>query len=187
MDEVSETADRDHNGMRINADKFATMLLSASRKSKTPAMVTANGQEILNIKLSPYDYSECLPRALWMGPPHGQYIVISKANSRKFFLMILRRCGVDLHELVRWCYTFVRPLLEYDVQEWHPGPTKYQTELIERLQKQTLRMQPPANSNYRKVFSTTDLQTLKQQKVELLLSVCGQSPREPLLFRLVAA
>ena len=47
--------------------------------------------------------------------------MVSKADSRKYFLAVVKRRRVDLQYLVNCYCSLVRPVLEYAVQVWHPG------------------------------------------------------------------
>ena len=95
--------------------------------------------------------------------------MVSKANSRKYFLVVLKHCGVGLQDLVKCYCSFVRPILEYAVQVRHPGLTSGQSELLERVQKHVLRSLLP-EANYSEAPAATGLATLEQRWVEL----CGR-------------
>ena len=92
--------------------------------------------------------------------------MVSKANSRKYFLVVLKRCGVGLQGLVKCYCAFVRPILEYAVQVWHPGLTAGQSELLERVQKHVLRGLLP-NMTYSEALEATGLTTLEQRRTEV--------------------
>ena len=64
--------------------------------------------------------------------------MVAKANTRKYFITILKRSGVQLGDLVRCYCTFVRPLLEYAAPVWHPGLTIQQSDVLEQVQRQVL-------------------------------------------------
>ena len=109
--------------------------------------------------------------------------IISKANSRNFFLMVLKHCGFDLHDLVKCYCTFVRPISEYTASvapRSHQVPdrtergreterdreTERQRDRETERQRQTLRNLLPKLS-CREALFTTVLQTLDQWRVKL--------------------
>ena len=96
----------------------------------------------------------------------GLQNMLRKANSRKYFILILKRLGVGLPDLVKCYCTFVRPPLEYAVPAWHSGLTTQQSLLLERVQKQTLKILLPAAS-YDQACAITGLDCLDNRKVEL--------------------
>ena len=67
--------------------------------------------------------------------------MVAKANTRKYFITILKRSGVQFDDLVRCYFTFVRPLLEYAAPVWHPGLTIQQSDVLEQVHRQVLRVQ----------------------------------------------
>ena len=153
--------------------------------------------------------------------------MVSKANSRKYFLVVLKRRGGGLQDLVK-CYrvrrqsgfptfiscqrqdvnvlpkrrpshqgdklcdvstvplaarwpvflargsdadgephcSFVRSILEYAVQVWHPGLTGGHSELLERVQKHVLRSLLP-EAKYSEALAATGLATLEQRWVNV--------------------
>ena len=46
--------------------------------------------------------------------------MVAKGNTRRHFITVLKRAGVQLRDLVRCYCTFIRPLLEYAAPVWHP-------------------------------------------------------------------
>jgi len=65
--------------------------------------------------------------------------MVAKANTRHYFITMIKRAGVQLPDLVRCCCTFIRPLLDHTVPVWHPGLTRQQSDLLEQVQRQCLR------------------------------------------------
>ena len=134
MDAVCAAAERDH--MVINAGKCATMLVSAHRYAEQSTPVTVGDQDIPQV-----DSLRLLGVTLQNTLKHHLHVnnMVSKANSRKYFLVVLKRYGVGLQDLVKCYCTFVRPIVEYAVQVWHRGLTSGQSEPLERVQKHMLR------------------------------------------------
>ena len=82
----------------------------------------------------------------------------SRANTCKYFITILKRSGVLLGDLVRCYCTFVRPLLEYAAPVWHPGLTIQQSDVLEQVQRQVLRVLLP-DTSYSEVRHTSERRT----------------------------
>ena len=106
--------------MVISAGKCATMPVSARRYAEQSTPVTVDYQDIPQV-----DSLRLLGVTLQKTLKWDLHVnnMVSKANSRKYFLVVLKRCGVGLQDLVKCYCSFVRPILEYAVQVWHPGLT----------------------------------------------------------------
>jgi len=67
--------------------------------------------------------------------------IITKASSRLYFLKILKKSGLNSHELRHFYLSVTRPILEYCSAIWHHGLTKAQAEsLQEAIQRRALRI-----------------------------------------------
>ena len=95
--------------------------------------------------------------------------MVAKANTRKYFITILKRSGVQLGDLVRCYCTFVRPLLEYAAPVWHPGLTIQQSDVLEQVQRQVLRVLLP-DSSYSEARHISGLPTLSERRTKLCLN-----------------
>ena len=93
--------------------------------------------------------------------------MVAKANTRKYFITILKRSGVD--DLVRCYCTFVRPLLEYAAPVWHPGLTIQQSDVLEQVQRQVLRVLLP-DPSYSEARHISRLPTLSERRTKLCLN-----------------
>ena len=95
--------------------------------------------------------------------------MVAKANTRKYVITILKRSGVQLGDLVRCYCTFVRPLLEYAAPVWHPGLTIQQSDVLEQVQRQVLRVLLP-DSSYSEARHISGLPTLSERRTKLCLN-----------------
>ena len=95
--------------------------------------------------------------------------MVAIANTRKYFITILKRSGVQLGDLVRCCCTFVRHLLEYAAPVWHPGLTIQQSDVLEQVQRQVLRVLLP-DSSYSEARHISGLPTLSERCTKLYLN-----------------
>ena len=70
---------------------------------------------------------------------HVDYIC-ARANSRLYFLKLLKRAGLSSDRLVYWYISVVRPVLEYCAVVWNHSLTKYQIDKIEAIQRRAIRI-----------------------------------------------
>jgi len=66
--------------------------------------------------------------------------IITKASSRLYFLKILKKSGLNSHQLRHFYLSVTRPILEYCSAIWHHGLTKAQAESSEAIQRRALRI-----------------------------------------------
>ncbi|KAI8522201.1 hypothetical protein Bbelb_019550 [Branchiostoma belcheri] len=69
-----------------------------------------------------------------------EMLTCGKASGRLYMLRSLKKQGLDTHDLVLIYIGFVRPVLEYCCQVWHPGLTVAEYETIERVQRRACRI-----------------------------------------------
>ena len=109
---------------------------------------------------------------------HHVESVISKANSRRYFLVVLRRAGVMPAHLVHFYITFIRPILEYAAPVWHPGLTQRQSHQLETVQRLALRSIYPALP-YRLALLTTGLPRLADRRRQLCHDFANSAIESP--------
>ena len=95
--------------------------------------------------------------------------MVTKANTRRYFLTVLKRAGVQLEDLVRCYCTFIRPVLECAAPVWHPGLTRTQSDDLEQVQRQCLRILLP-EVNYNEALHIAGLQRLSERRSQLCLN-----------------
>jgi len=66
--------------------------------------------------------------------------IITKASSRLYFLIILKKSGLQTHQLRHFYLSVIRPILEYCSPIWHHGLTKAHAESLEAVQRHALRI-----------------------------------------------
>ena len=66
--------------------------------------------------------------------------IITKASSRLYFLKILKKSGLQTHQLRHFYLSVIRPILEYCSPIWHHGLIKAQAESLEAIQRRALRI-----------------------------------------------
>ena len=89
-----------------------------------------------------------------------------RPNSRRYFLVVLRRASAMPAHLVRFYVTFIRPILEYATPVWHPGLMQRQSHQLDTVQRLALRSIYPALP-YRLALLTTGLPRLADRRRQL--------------------
>jgi len=79
-----------------------------------------------------------LSHTIWIGKHIDA--IITKASSRLYFLKILKKSGLNSHQLRHFYLSVIRPILEYCSDIWHHGLTKAQAESLEAIQRRALRI-----------------------------------------------
>ena len=87
--------------------------------------------------------------------------IITKANKRMYFLILLRKAGVPLLDTANFYCICVRPLLEYCAPLFHHALLSYLNEDLERIQKHALNVISPGHS-YRDNLALFGLKTLQK-------------------------
>ena len=165
MNEICDTASNDH--MLINGAKCSTMHITACNKDQDFTNITARGTEIIPHVTA----MKLLGVVIQYNLKWDQQIdsMVAKANTRKYFITILKRSGVQLGDLVRCYCTFVRPLLEYAAPVWHPGLTIQQSDVLEQVQRQVLRVFL-LDSSYSEARHISGLPTLSERRTKLCVN-----------------
>ena len=96
--------------------------------------------------------------------------IIKKANKRMYFLVLLRKAGVPLLDIVNFYCTCVRPLLEYCAPVFHHALPSYLSEDLERIQKRALNVISPGHS-YCDTLARLGLKTLRSRRQSLCLKI----------------
>ena len=168
MNEICDTASNDH--MLINGAKCSTMHITDCNKAQDFINLTARGTEIISHVTAMKLLGVVIQHNLKLDQQIDS--MVTKANTRKYFITILKRSGVQLADLVRCYCTFVRPLLEYAAPVWHPGLAIQQSEVLEQVQRQVLRVLLP-DSSYSKARHISGLPTLSERRTKLWLNLAS--------------
>ena len=108
MDGISRFTTDNH--VTLNVDKCGTMQCSFGRHPPPQLDITSNGRRVSNLPSVTLLGVTIAPSLSW---EHHAESVISKANSRRYFLVALRRAGIMPAHLVHFYIPFIRPILEY--------------------------------------------------------------------------
>ena len=163
MEAISADADNDH--MLINIAKCCTMRITAT-KGPDLSPILVNQTEVPHRQDMQLLGVTIQHNLKW---DTQVQTMIMKANTRRYFLTVLKRAGVQLQDLVRCYSAFIRPMLEYASPVWHPGLTKELSDDLEQVQRQCLRTLLPELC-YREALQRAGLQTLAERRLQLCLN-----------------
>ena len=90
-----------------------------------------------------------------MGSHHTDNIT-KKSNSKRYFLVILKRSGVPTDRLLKLHITLIRP------PAWHPGPPSHLSHNLEAVQRLPLRTTHP-NITYKQMLEAPGVVTHRKQ------------------------
>ena len=106
--------------------------------------------------------------------------MVGKGNKRLYMLRTLSKYGLTTGDLVLVYIGFVRPVLEYACQVWHPGLTVAECKSIERVQKRACRIILGQNYTcYSSALTELSLTSLSQRRHDLCSSYARSLYRSP--------
>ena len=149
--------------MALNYDKTKELRLCFKKSTPDIALLTIDGrpiQQVNSTRLLGVTLSEDLK---WQS--HIDEIT-TKASQRLYFIIFLKRAGVDPHHLINIYTSFVRSILEYACQVWHTSFTKKQTRQIEYIQKRAMRF-IFQDKSYTEAITAANLPTLSDRREKL--------------------
>ena len=101
--------------------------------------------------------------------------MVTKANIRRYFIIILKRAGVQFQDLVKCHCTFIRPMLEHADPVWYPWTDHDQSNDLGQVQRQCRSTLIP-DASHREVLRVTGLQKLEEQWTQLCLNFAKVLP-----------
>ena len=66
--------------------------------------------------------------------------ITTKSSQRLYFIILLKRAGIDPYHLINIYTSIVRSILEYACQVWYTSLTKKQTKQIEYIHRRAMRV-----------------------------------------------
>lgn len=154
------------NKMKINENKTKELVIYFNRSLHgIPPLLINNKliEKVSTTKLLGLYISDDLT---WQR--HIDYIT-SKASSRVYFIILLKRSGLSNKDLIT-CYTsIVRPVLEYAAPVFHSNLTKEQSHKIEGIQKRIMKI-VYRDTTYREALRQSSLPTLEERREMLTKS-----------------
>ena len=162
-------ADVSPDNMSLDVDKCSTMQFYISRSTPPIPKIQANGQLVpfvTSIQLLGITLQSSLR---WDAHING---ITVKANSKWYFLLVLKRAGISAPNLMKFCTTFVRPAWEY------AAPSDALSEKLEGVQQPSLKTIYP-DLSYRLACQCTGLATLRDRRVSLCKAFAKSSLKNP--------
>ena len=99
--------------------------------------------------------------------------IIKKANTRLFFLTLLKSAGPPKQDLIDTYVSLVRPVLEYACPVWHTSLPQYLHDDIECVQKRALTI-ICGYAPYEDNLASTNLLTLKERRDQICKDLFNQ-------------
>ena len=149
--------------MALNYDKTKELRICFKKSAPDIALLTIDGRPIQHVnstRLLGVTLSEDLK---WQS--HIDEIT-TKATQRLYFIILLKRAGIDPHHLINIYTSNVRSVLEYACQVWHTSLTKKQTRQIEYIQKRAMRI-TFKDKSYTEAITAANLLTLSDRREKL--------------------
>ena len=122
-----------NNDMKLNQTKCKDMIISFALEHSKLDPIFIEEHELV-----PVPWAKILGMYISVDLKWNTYIthIVSKASKRLYFLLLLKRSGVDRSSLLTVFATCIRPVLEYGCQVWSYGITQYLSDEIERIQSE---------------------------------------------------
>ena len=129
--------------MQLNADKCKELRIDFKRSKHLFQPLTVDSKELPVVNSAKILGVTLANNLKWNDHVSES---IKKANKRLYFLVMLKRAGVPLKDIVAFYTTAIRPVLEYCSPVFHHALPKYLCNDIERVQKRALSIIMPNNS-----------------------------------------
>ena len=153
----------EENKTKLNTKKTKEMVISFKRTPTEVPPLTLNNtiiDRVSTFKLLGVLLTDTLS---W---DENTNALLAKSAPRIYYLKQLRRSGMEDVDLLVFYKAIIRPVLEYACPVWHPGLTKAQSDIIEGIQRRSLRIIYPSLS-YQEALTTCNLQTLGERREEI--------------------
>ncbi len=151
------------NKLQLNADKCKEMVIDFKKVKHHFHTISVNSKELElvdSVKILGITISNSLQ---WFNHVNE---VVKKANKRLYFLILLKRANVPVHDIFSFYCTCIRPVLEYCAPVFHHALPGYLSDDLERIQKRALSIISPYLS-YSDSLTTFNIGTLKDRRQKL--------------------
>ena len=151
------------NGLSLNAEKCKELRIDF-KKIKQPFDPVLVGGEALPIVESVKILGLVMTGTLqWKDNIRES---IKKANKRLYFIVLLKRAGVNVNDVLNFYCTVIRHVLEYCAQAFHHSIPKYLADELETVQKRVLKILSPVMT-YCEALEYYGLPTLFQRREDM--------------------
>ena len=148
-------------GMKVNCAKTQLLLISPPNGYKNNAYISIQGQKIVST-----EQLKLLGFMFGSQPNVSAHVseIKRKFRARFWSLIHLRRAGIHSGELFKLFCVFIRPVIEFCSAVYHSMLTKEQSNDIERLQKQAVKLSFGWNKTYQCICEEQRITTLKKRR-----------------------
>ena len=155
------------NNMALNYDKTKEMRICLKKETPYIPPITINDIQIEQVHSTPL-----LGVTISQGLTWQLHIddITTKASQRLYFIILLKRAGIEPHHLVKIYTTIIRSVIEYACQVWHTSLTIRQTNQLESIQKRAMRI-IFYGMRYNDAIATAEIPTLADRREALCRSL----------------
>ena len=148
----------DEIGMKVNCAKTQLLMISPPNGYKNTAVIKSGDEEITSessLKLLGFVFGT--------EPNVNMHVkeIQRKFRARFWALIHLRRSGFKGKELFELYSIFVRPVIEFCCTVYHSLLTAAQTSILERMQKQVVKLAYGWDTSYLELCETNNIRTLE--------------------------
>ena len=122
------------NNMALNYDKTKQMRICFKKETPDITINDIQIEQVHSTRLLGVTISQDITWQLHIDD------ITTKASRRLYFIILLKRAGIEPHHLVKIYTTIILSLIEYACQVWHTSLTISQTNLLESIQKRAIRI-----------------------------------------------
>lgn len=147
--------------MKVNCLKTQLLMISPPNGYEKKAFVSIGNQ-----KIESTNTMKLLGFVFGREPTVAAHVeeIQRKFRSRFWSLIFLKRAGISGNELFKIFNVFLRPIIEYCCIVYHPLLTTTQSNIIEKMQKQVVKLAFGWDRDYYVVCAEQDIQTLKKRR-----------------------
>lgn len=166
----------DQIGMKVNGKKTPLLMVSPPNGCDNRAYINMNGDRIDSM-----DNLKLLGFVFGREPNVREHVAEIKRKFRsRFWSMIhLRRAGFKGDQLLKLFNIFLRPVIEFCCVVYHPLLTATQSDEIERMQKQVVKLAYGYEKSYATICTERNISTLKQRREERVDRFAQKSLKNP--------
>ena len=150
-------------GMRINAGKTQLICISGDNGKKVTSYVDLKGDRIESV-------DELRLLGFWFGTRPGVEThvrhLVAKFRAKLWSLRHLRRSCVPADDMLFIYKTVLRPVIDFAAPSYHSSLTKTQSDCIEKLQRDSMKIICGRTVSYREVIDKGVVETLRDRRLE---------------------
>ena len=166
----------EEKSLKINETKTQLLSVSSARFDTLARIETEDGETIESgntLKMLGFVFSN--------KPTVNAQVenLIRKANKRYFALIKYKRAGINKTKLKEIFISIMRSVVEFSAVVYHSQLNKQQTELLEKVQKRSLRLIYGFEKDYKDLLAESGLPTLEARREEALAKFTHKMVKNP--------